>query len=359
MSKNICGILVFIFISAYPECSFAHEHSGYSHDSTIGYTNPDWMSHIKDSVRLNELSIPGTHDTMSIGYGGDIPQTQSMSLQTQLDAGIRFLDIRCRYIDGSFAIHHGSVFLHTMFGDVLNTATKFLKNHPGETIFMRIKQEHSEVSNHTFNQTLNQYMDRYPGYFFDSQNRTNTNPTLAEMRGKIVILLNVGGSSTGLNYSNDFNIQDDYSLSTNWDLYDKWLQVKNQLNKANTEHNKGFKTKFINYLSGSGGSFPYFVASGHSNPATGAPRLATGLTTPGWSGSYPDFPRVNCFIGICTIAFEGTNILTADYIANHDLQYVGFVVADFPGKGLINNVIKTNDPFRKDSIPISWQRMDK
>ncbi|WGS41944.1 hypothetical protein LFL97_19875 [Burkholderia sp. JSH-S8] len=101
-------------------------------------------------------------------------------------------------------------------------------------------------------------------------------------------------------------------MSTNWDLHDgKWAAVKAHLNLANSG-NRGIG--YINYLSASGGSFPYFVASGHSSPNTDAPNLATGLTTPGWNSRYPDFPRVHCFIGICTIAFEGTNILTYEYI---------------------------------------------
>lgn len=57
----------------------------------------------------------------------------------------------------------------------------------------------------------------------------------------------------------------------------------------------------ISFWTGSVGSFPYFVASGKSSP--NGNRLATGLTTPGFSNRYTDFPRVACFIGICTIAF--------------------------------------------------------
>ncbi|EJR80236.1 phosphatidylinositol-specific phospholipase C [Bacillus cereus] len=342
MKKFMSGIITIMSVLSFSSTASAHEHHGYSHDKEIGYTNPNWMSKINDDVRFSDLSIPGTHDTMSIGYGGDIAQTQSMSLNAQLDAGIRYIDIRCRYTDGSFAIHHGPIFLHSMFGDVLNITTQFLDNHPGETVFMRVKQEHSSVSNDIFNQTLKEYIDRYPGYFFDSKNRTNTDPTLREMRGKIVILLNVGGSSIGLNYPHDFNIQDDHHLSNNWDLHDKWLKVKNQLNQANTANQTMSRKKFINYLSGSGGVLPYFVASGHSSPSTGAPRLATGLTTPGWSNSYPDFPRVDCFIGICTIPFEGTNVLTANYIAEKPFNYTGIVVSDFPGRELINNVIRVN-----------------
>ena len=131
--------------------------------------------------------------------------------------------------------------------------------------------------------------------------------------------------------------QDDYTLNTNWDLYNKWTKIKKHFNDGNTT--AGIH---INYLSASGGSFPYFVASGHSSPATGAPRLATGYTTPGWNSSYPDFPRTDCFIGICTISFEGTNELTMNYLNDGGISFAGIVMADFPGSGLINTVILRN-----------------
>ena len=112
--------------------------------------------------------------------------------------------------------------------------------------------------------------------------------------------------------------------------------MKNQLNAA---MNGDKNDIYINFLSGSGGSFPYFVASGKSSPEDNAPLLLTGLTTPGWKKKYPDFPRVSCALGICSIAFLGTNILTSERLTS---KRVGIIMADFPGKGLINDVIKCN-----------------
>lgn len=70
------------------------------------------------------------------------------------------------------------------------------------------------------------------------------------------------------------------------------------------------------------------------------------MTTPGWQNSSPDFPRVNCFIGICTIAFEGTNILARDQIkrlnAKRQRRTPGIVIADFPGDDLIHEIIFSN-----------------
>lgn len=339
MKKILLGMMVFS-IMFFPSHVSAHWHSGYSHNQGIEFQNSMWMDTILDDTRLSNLSIPGTHDTMSDGPGGDIARTQAKSLNEQLNLGIRFLDIRTRVTNGSLALHHGPIFLNKMFGDVLLESIDFLKKNPSEVIFMRIKQEHSSVLDTEFVNILNSYLEcePYSSYIYRGENKQN--PTLGEMRGKIVVIRNFLGSSMGLDYTGQFDIQDNYHLNTNWDLYDKWGSVKNQVNKANSNYSN--ENKYINYLSGSGGSFPYFVASGHSSPGTSAPRLATGLTHPGWKNSYPDFPRTDWFLGIATIAFEGTNVLTTDYIRNNNIKNTGIVMADFPGQGLINNIIGLN-----------------
>lgn len=271
-------------------------------------------------TKLSSLSIPGTHDSMSNGPGG------------------------------SLAMHHGTYFLNSMFGDVMNDSIDFLKKNPSEVIFMRVKQEYSSVSDAEFIATLNKYLEATgcAPYVYKGNNKVN--PTLGEMRGKIVVIRNFAGSTMGIHYNSQFDIQDNYKLGTNWDLYDKWISVKQHLDKANT--NYANENKYINYLTGSVGSFPYFVASGHSSPGTSAPRLATGLTHPGWKNSYPDFPRTDWFLGIATIAFEGTNVLTTSYVRNGNLRNVGIVVSDFPGPGLINNIIGLNYVYSKpERIP--------
>ena len=317
--------------------AIAHNHSAYSHEPQFNAYYGDWMRNLPGSLALKDISIPGTHDTMSF-YGGDAVQTQSMSLDNQLLAGIRMLDIRCRRIDNKFAIHHGFVYQHANFDDVLQSVTRFLAANPSETVMMRVGEEYNAANtNLSFAEIFMNYANdaRYSQYFWRGN---SSNVALKEVRGKIVLMRNFSGIDFGIPYG-QMNAQDAYNLNTNWDLYSKWEKVKTHLNNASTTpaSQRGF---YINYLSGSGGSFPYFVASGHSSPGTSAPRLATGLTTPGWKNSYRDFPRVSCFIGICTIAFEGTNVLTYDYLDK--LGFVGVVMADFPGHGLIERIIKRN-----------------
>jgi 1-phosphatidylinositol phosphodiesterase len=45
--------------------AMAHKSSGYSHDEGAKTSNPRWMTALSDDVVLGQLSIPGTHDTMS------------------------------------------------------------------------------------------------------------------------------------------------------------------------------------------------------------------------------------------------------------------------------------------------------
>jgi 1-phosphatidylinositol phosphodiesterase len=234
--------------------------------------------------------------------------TQGMNFDEQLRFGIRFFDIRVRHFRNSFPLHHGAFFLQKHFDNFLGSVLRFIQQNPSKTVLFRLKHEHNSAENtRGILATLDDYLRHYNTYL----KNINRDITLGQSIGKFIILSdNTAFNDRGIVYGNS-NIQDAYSLSNNWDLYGKWEKVRSQLYRASDGlHN----TFYINYLSGSGGSFPYFIASGHSSPGTSASKFSTGRTTPGWRNSYPYIPRVNCFIGICTIAFEGTNILARNAI---------------------------------------------
>jgi 1-phosphatidylinositol phosphodiesterase len=173
----------------------------------------NWMAGLRDDVRMSQLSIPGTHNS---GADHGIPQvrTQSTSIARQLNNGHRLLDIRVRETNGVFAIHHGAVYLGQMYGDVLNTVGNFLRANPNEVVYMRLKQEHSAVSDAVFNRVLNErYLNdpRWRDFFYYANG--NNNPTLGQTRGKIVILRNFLGNSVGIPYPAAFNIQDNWNVS--------------------------------------------------------------------------------------------------------------------------------------------------
>lgn len=299
------------------------------------------MSDLDDAMTLSQLSLPGTHDSMahkSNLLGLDITRTQTMDLWTQLTSGIRVLDIRLYYEpDGqTFTIHHGLVDVGYDLDDVLTTVQRFLQENPSEVVLMRLKQEQSSASDAQMKERFDTYYNRYLNLFYCGGKE---NPTVGEMRGTCVILSDVWSlNQYGINYRT-INVQDSYNLTTNWDLYSKWEKIKAQVNLTNQSDGSGI---YMNYLSGSGGSFPYFVASGHSSPGTGAQRLVTGLTEPWFHNYYPDFPRGAWFGRFATIYFEGMNTLTADYLTQQNIQRCGIVMADFPGERLINAIIDCN-----------------
>ncbi|WP_435250131.1 phosphatidylinositol-specific phospholipase C domain-containing protein [Vibrio sp. nBUS_14] len=312
---------------------YAHNDNAYYHGSSLQQDRSKWQQRLPDNVKIRSISIPGTHGS-GFFHGGDGFKTQTLSISHQLKSGIRFMDIRLRHINDSFAINNGIVFQKQFFDDILSGSTQFLKENPSEFILMRIKKEYNEKNNtRYFSDTLREYIKNplYKKYLYSGD---SDNPNISEVRGKIIFLNDGIYSDIGIDYLS-FNIQDESKVSTNWDLYSKWENVKEYLTYASEQ-----KKDVINYLSASGGSFPYFIVSGHSSPQTGAPRL---LTTPGWWWKYPDFPRVSCYIDICNIAFEGTNTLTKNYILNNNSKYVGIIVTDFPGQGLIDAVINSNN----------------
>jgi 1-phosphatidylinositol phosphodiesterase len=224
---------------------------------------------------------------------------------------------------------------------VLATAAGFVRVHNTETVLMRVKDE--DGSTPGFAAAVQAGLDKYSSSVYKG---ASNDPTLKEMRGKIVVLQNYSAPTrVGIPWGS-LNIQDDYNLGNNWDLANKWHAVRGQLNSAGSGPRT---TTYVNFLSGSGGSFPYFVASGHSSPGTSAPQLLTGWTrgginTCGLSDKcIPEYPSVNCFLGTCSVAFIGTNLMTMNTINNRPMpRRYGIIYADFPGAGLVSAVIAAN-----------------
>ncbi|WP_277999128.1 phosphatidylinositol-specific phospholipase C domain-containing protein [Bacillus cereus group sp. BfR-BA-01349] len=319
--------------------------AGYHYNSSAPSNNPSWMNGIPGATKLSELSIPGTHGSIAVRGGGpiidDIARNQRMSIATQLQAGIRYLDIRARRTGSSFAMHHGSVYQNLMFGDVLNQIQTFFRTNPRETVLMRLKEEHNpESGSQSFEDIFKRYKNDYGNLFW---NYTSSNPTLDEVRGKIVLIQNFSASQNyGIQYGS-LNIQDQYAIKgyTPDAMYGKWLAVKTHLSNAD---NSNRSQMYLNYLSGTGdgaevvtkGTYPWFVASGYMDrDGSKGAKMITEHRTERW----PDFPRG--YYG--QVFYGGMNILTAQFISRLNLSHTGIVAADFPGGPLINNVIRLNN----------------
>jgi len=156
-------------------------------------TGLDWMKSMPDGRLLSELSIPGTHD--SGARFEPVPGTakcQDLPIAGQLNAGVRFLDIRCRHLRDAFVIHHGPVYQNLNFDGVLDDILAFLKAHPSECVILSIKEESSPAENtRGFEQTFDSYVARNP----DKWLLKVTLPTMAEARGKIILLRRFNATS--------------------------------------------------------------------------------------------------------------------------------------------------------------------
>lgn len=100
-----------------------------------------WMRDIADNAPVTSLSIPGAHNSCSTGGILGFTKTQDMDLSDQLNAGIRFLDIRLSHYQDNLFVHHDVVHMGKCYADVLTVCSTFLERHPSETILMSIKDE--------------------------------------------------------------------------------------------------------------------------------------------------------------------------------------------------------------------------
>jgi len=123
--------------------------------------NPNWMKDLPNELLLSQITLPGTHDTCCRNTW-EFAETQTWTLEDQLSAGIRFLDIRCRHINNVFAIHHDLIFCGIFFGEVLEIIKKFFLNNQSETVLMRIKEEYTPENNtRSFSDTFANYLTAY------------------------------------------------------------------------------------------------------------------------------------------------------------------------------------------------------
>lgn len=104
-------------------------------------SHSSWMRDIPDDARVIALSVPGTHNSCSINGPFGFAKTQDLDLPEQLDAGVRFLDIRLSHYQDNLFVHHDVVHMGRSYADVLAVCSSFLKRHPSEAILMSVKDE--------------------------------------------------------------------------------------------------------------------------------------------------------------------------------------------------------------------------
>lgn len=180
---------------------------------------PCWMKYVDDNKFLDELSIPGTHDSGTCSVDNDTePQSSQVKCQqdyipTQLLEGIRYFDIRLGKGDNP-GICHGDFYLFKKDGDYLHLSDvigyfkTFLSENPREALIMLASRGNDEATDDSVTTAFAKVLGENPDLFYTSSHV----PTLGEVRGKIVLLRRfrlVGNSVSGHTWGLDLTEWDD------------------------------------------------------------------------------------------------------------------------------------------------------
>lgn len=385
-------------VSASPE---ANHTSPFSFDIAAALTGAnaslyaDWMATAPDDWSLARLAIPGTHDTLThridlLGY-----RCQNAGLYEQLAAGVRYLDVRARVQvqppsssgDSSpkanpLGIYHASVYTGYEFADVAQTVFAFLEAHPSETVIMRLKEEAlplngsvsdppgpaKDAGQFAIDATVTPpFLEAWDNYRLHDPRtsaglakylyRFNTSddpafqtpppahiPTMGALRGKILILQEFPyfpvsylaappGSVPwyGLPWelsSRLLEIEDYWQTLDLQALDDKWDAVRDNLQAAAKNATVSENTDiplFLSHLSASVGVTPIDAAAGPTNRSVEGINDRTGR----WLERGDDLAE----------SWETGKPHTGPYTP------VGVVMADFPGRRLIDAILRRNTFF--------------
>lgn len=161
----------------------------------------NWMSAINGSTPITALNIPGTHDSTTKFCAFSLfSQTQSLTIEEQLYAGVRYFDMRFRLKNEEFICAHSisdckvsnGLFAKKLLAeDTVAICKDFLKKNLGETILFQLKEDNTSSGDAFFELFYKKYIQDDKSIWF-LENRT---PSLNEARGKIVLLRTVSVSS--------------------------------------------------------------------------------------------------------------------------------------------------------------------
>jgi len=223
------------------------------------WTEVNWMGYVNGNLKLNQINIPGTHDSGTYHIETkeliDKFQTQEKNITEQLESGVRYLDIRLGYvIDDDIKIMHSDAYCELTFKTLISNCREFLDKHKTESIIIHIKNENnckqqqdgqdtdcSKQRIDIVNSAIKELISNSKMY--DSENADNKTriPTLDEVRGKIVMVTRIADYSgivvslpdnpkqieyvapkCNFNDMYECRIQDAYELA----LDDKWKAIE-------------------------------------------------------------------------------------------------------------------------------------
>ncbi|XP_039977825.1 mucin-5AC-like [Xiphias gladius] len=150
------------------------------------FYNLDWMKSIPDETPVSAISIPGTHESLSL-HGGPLVICQVWTLDKQLKVGLRYFDVRAGiwwhsqkhlYIRDS----HWLFKQNFQFDDVLRVIFNFLNIHSSETVLVKVTLH--GLFKGKVAKLMKQLIEKHRNRIWTKLSA----PNMQEVRGKIVLL---------------------------------------------------------------------------------------------------------------------------------------------------------------------------
>ncbi|KAI7611225.1 PLC-like phosphodiesterase [Hortaea werneckii] len=151
----------------------------------LEYEGKNWMAFADDETLISALTLPGTHDSAACKVSWPFVQTQGMDIRNQLNAGIRYFDLRCGVRNDIVEMVHGPSILGITLSTVLDVIYTWLESHTTEALVVQIKQDRkSERSRIPFAVAIANLVTSTP----ERWRTGDTTPALGELRGRIQLL---------------------------------------------------------------------------------------------------------------------------------------------------------------------------
>lgn len=239
------------------------------------FSNSDWMGRLSgdaSGILISDIVIPGTHDSCSNYDFMSLSSTaaaQDLSLKQQLNAGVRFFDIRPCEVAGNLVVTHGPALQHISVFEVLQTFADFLEKHQKEFIIMAVLPEWLDEfnSSNVYRFFCSEEVEQSFGSIL-IKGQDLSLMTVEQCRGKIILVSRDYGhvkTSESSIYCTPYR---DLGVTyTAHNLQQTWEQFTDIISGVVSSSSSGLNATFLScYLEGQFGIPNIRIASSYLNP---------------------------------------------------------------------------------------------
>ncbi|MFB2876255.1 phosphatidylinositol-specific phospholipase C domain-containing protein [Floridanema aerugineum] len=144
----------------------------------------NWMENLYPIIQnrcLNEIIIPGTHDSGCYQFHSVSIKTQSKPIYQQLEAGVRYFDLRFACLEVGYCIHHGlALSLETTLTSIIGLFKIFLETHPKEIVILHITH-YQNFNKNDYEKFLSEICYSLGSFMAKRPVDSNNLPTIKEM----------------------------------------------------------------------------------------------------------------------------------------------------------------------------------